>query len=72
MTGLFHLLFLSCNFKTVFFDQIGAISTYFWPKMTQKEFFLRDSQSWELADFFLIEIRDIQITSTNILGGQSL
>jgi hypothetical protein len=44
----------------------------FLEKITIIELFLRDSQFWEMADFFQIGIRDIAMTCSNIVLGQTL
>jgi hypothetical protein len=72
MGGLFYSLFVSCDFKFVFYINVCAIFTYFLEKITLNELFLWDSQFWEMADFFQIVIRDIAMTCTNIVLGQTL
>jgi hypothetical protein len=66
MGDLFYSLFFSHGFKRPFYRNVCAIS-YFWGKITLNELFLRDSQFWEMADFFQIGIRDIAMTFTNIV-----
>jgi hypothetical protein len=72
MGGLFYSLFFSHGFKRAFCRNVCAIFTYFLEKITLNELFLRDSQFWEMADFFQIGIRDIAMTYTNIVLGQTL
>jgi hypothetical protein len=58
--------------KGFFYRNNCAIFTYFLGKITLNELFLKDSQFWEMADFFHIGIRDIAMTCTNIVLGQTL
>ncbi len=52
MVGLFYSLFFSNVFKRACYSKVCAIFTYFLEKITLIELFLRDSQFWEMADFF--------------------
>ena len=72
MGGLFYSLFFSHGFKKAFYRNVCAIFIYFLEKNTLNELSLRDSQFWEMADFFQIGIREITMTCTNIVLGQTL
>ena len=67
MGGLFYSLFFFHDFKRAFYRNVCAIFTYFLEKITLNELFFRDSQFWEMADFFQIGIRDIAMRFTNIV-----
>ena len=72
MGGLFYSLFFSHGFKRAFYRNVCANFTFFWQKITLNELLLRDSQFWEMADFFQIGFRDMAMTCTNIVLGQTL
>ena len=59
-------------FKGPFIEMFVPFITYFLEKITLNELFLRDYQFWEMADFFQIGIRDIAMTFTSIVLGQTL
>jgi hypothetical protein len=55
MVGLFNLLFFSYGFKRTFYSNVCVIFAYFLEflkKIPLTELFLKDSQFWEMVDFF--------------------
>jgi hypothetical protein len=51
--GLFYSFFFSHGFKRALNSNVFAIFTYFLETITLTKLFLRDSQFWKMADFFL-------------------
>ncbi len=70
--GLFYSLFFSHGFKRAFIEMLLHFLHIFGKKLLKMNYFLRDSQFWETADFLKIGIWDIAMTCTNIYLGQTL
>jgi hypothetical protein len=58
--------------KGPFIEMFVQFLHIFLEKITLNELLLRNSQFWEMADFFQIGFRDIAMTCTNIVLGQTL
>ena len=58
--------------KGPFIEMFVQFLQIFLEKITLNELLLRNSQFWEMADFFQIGIINIAMTCTNIVLGQTL
>ncbi len=60
MWGLYYSAFFSHGFKGTFYNNVCAIYTYFWGKITLKKLFLRNSGKWKIfLDWYLRYYNDM-------------